>query len=103
MSTKQLLWFWFLWLVTAYAWLRGYAEFIHGMFGQYAAPNARYVRFWVGLLIAGLLVLGGSIYLKNQELPRLALGLVAVPLVVASPYLLFLLGVLVFGGKTRWN
>jgi hypothetical protein len=103
MSNYTLLLFWALWLGTAYGTLRAYGELINGVFGQYATPTPQYLRFWILLIVAALLVLGGSVYLKSHGQPTSALWLVAVPALIASPYLLFLLIVLLFGRKMRWN
>lgn len=92
-----------MWLLDVLAALYGYREFILGLFGQFAAPNRKYVTLWVGLLGAALFLIVGSLYFKNQGYTTLALSLVAVPLVLTLPYLLWILVILLSGKNARWN
>ena len=103
MSNSMLIVFWVVWLLDVLLALYGYREFIQGVFGQYAAPNAKYIFLWTGLLLGILAILGGSLYLKRHDSPVMAVGVAAAPLVLLSPYGLFLLAMLVFGRNTRWN
>lgn len=103
MSNSMLIGFWVVWLLVALLALYGYREFIQGVFGQYAAPTSKYIFLWVGLLAFAVAVLSGSIYLKQHGDHYMALGVAAAPLVLLSPYGLFLLAMLVFGRNTRWN
>jgi ABC-type transport system involved in multi-copper enzyme maturation permease subunit len=102
MTKTMLLFFWILWLLDVLAALYGYREFIGGVFGRYASANAKYILLWLSLLSAILLILGASLYFKNQERPMAALIVALIPLVLATPYILFL-GAAMLGGKNRWN
>ena len=103
MSKTTLLLFWAMWLLDVLAALYGYREFIFGIFGQHATPTRKYVTLWLGLLGAATFLIIGSLYFKNQGQTTLALSLLAVPLVLALPYLLFMLIILLSGKNTRWN
>ena len=103
MSKTTLTIFWVLWLLNVLAALYGWREFLQGVFGQYAAPTSRYIFLWLTLMVIMLVVLAGSIYLKNHDLTTAAISLVSGPLVVALPYLLWLAVVLVAGRNARWN
>lgn len=98
----MLLLFWALWLLDVLAALYGYREFIGGVFGRYAAPNARYIGLWLGLLAIILAIIGGSLYFKNHDRPMAAMIVAVIPLVLALPYGLFL-GALMLGGKNNWR
>ncbi len=102
MSATTLVWFWVLWLLDLLAALFGFREFMTGAFGQYPITSTKYVRLWVALLIAILLILTGSIYFKNHAQALVAMVIAAIPLMIATPYALFLL-VLMSSGKNRWN
>jgi hypothetical protein len=103
MSKNSLVMFWVFWLLDVLLILFAYREFIMLTFGQYAAPNFKLVALWVVLLLAAFGIIAGSIYLKNHEQTRLAIGLAAVPLVLMLPYVLFLLVMVIGGSNTRWN
>jgi len=103
MSTKTLTLFWVCWLIDVLITLYGYREFLQGMFGQYAAPSAKYIFMWVVLFIFAALVIGGSLYFKNHDRATLALSIVSTPLVLALPYLLWVAVVLLSGKNARWN
>jgi hypothetical protein len=102
MSKTTLVFFWVIWLLDVLMALFGYREFITGVFGQYAAPNSKYVVLWTVLLVAIMLILFGSLYFKNHERPSAALIVAAIPLVLALPYALFMAAVLI-SGNNRWN
>ncbi|MBL7804144.1 MAG: hypothetical protein JNL02_10445 [Saprospiraceae bacterium] len=102
MSKTNLLLFWIFWLLDVALALYGYKEFILGVFGRYAAPTSKYLNLWAIILLAALLVLSGSIYLKNNGHPGWALTLVAAPLVLALPYLLYMLSIVLLGPK-NWR
>ncbi len=94
--------FWVVWLLDVLIALFGYREFIGGVFGRYASASSKYVLLWVFILIALLLIIGGSLYFKNQERASTAITVAVIPLVLALPYALFL-AVVMLSGKTRWN
>ncbi|HNM24590.1 MAG TPA: hypothetical protein PKL15_04130 [Saprospiraceae bacterium] len=102
MSKTSLMLFWIFWLLDVLLALYGYREFILGTFGQYAAPTPKYLRLWILLLTAALLLLSGSIYLKDHGRPGLALTLVAIPMILALPYLLYIVSILLLGPK-NWR
>lgn len=91
----MLILFWVLWLLDVLAALYGHREFIMGVFGQYAAPSAGYVLMWTALLLAILAILIGSVYLKNHGHPTVALIVAAVPAVLALPFLLYMLAIVI--------
>ena len=102
MSKTTLVFFWIIWLVDVLMALFGYREFIQGVFGQYAAPNSKYLTLWSGILVAFLLILSGSLYFKHQGQASTAMTIAAIPLVLALPYALFL-AVAMLGGKNSWR
>lgn len=103
MSKITLVLFWAIWLLDVLLALFGYREFIQGIFGLYAAPNAKYIFLWLILMAIALLILYGSVYFKNQGHTMMALCVAGAPLVLALPYVLWLI-VAVIGGKgARWN
>lgn len=103
MSKTTLTLFWGLWLLNVLAALYGWREFLQGVFGQYAAPTTRYILLWSALMSIMLIVLAGSVYLKNHERTTAAISLVSGPLVVALPYLFWLAVVVLAGKNARWN
>lgn len=103
MTKSTLTLFWMLWLLDVLIVLFGYREFIQGVFGQYAAPNSKYISLWLALFVAAALVIGGSLYLKNQGRSAMALSVAATPLVLALPYILWLVVALLASKNTRWN
>ncbi len=103
MTTKILTLFWVLWLIDVLITLYGYREFIQGVFGQYAAPSAKYISMWIVLFLIAALVIGGSLYFKNQGKTAIAFSVASVPLVLALPYVLWLAVVLLSGKNARWN
>ncbi|MBL7780063.1 MAG: hypothetical protein JNM22_02515 [Saprospiraceae bacterium] len=103
MTKTTLTLFWGLWLLNVLAALYGWREFLQGVFGQYAAPTSRYILLWTMLMAIMLVVLAGSIYLKNHGWATAAISLVSGPLVVALPYLFWLAVMLVAGRNARWN
>lgn len=103
MTKTTLILFWVIWHLDVLATLFGYREFINGVFGRYAAPSVKYILMWVALLIAALLIIGGSLYFKNQGQATTALSIAAAPLVLALPYVLWMV-VFIFSGKnTNWR
>ncbi len=102
MSKTSLILFWIFWLLDVLLALYGYREFILGVFGQYASPTPKYLGLWVVLLAAGLLILAGGIYLKDHGRTGLALTVVAIPMVLALPYLLYIVSVILLGPK-NWR
>jgi len=103
MSKTTLLLFWVFWLLDVLIALLGYREFIGGVFGRYAAPSFKYVALWVTLLLAALLIVCGSLYLKNHDRPSAALTVAAIPLVLALPYVLWLGVAVLSGSKANWR
>lgn len=103
MSKTSLLLFWIFWLLDVLIALFGHREFIMGVFGHYASPTRSYILLWTALLSAGLLIIGGSLYLKNHGYPVAALGVAAVPLVLALPYVLWLLVVIFTSSSGSWR
>lgn len=103
MTKTTLLLFWVFWLFDVLLALFGYREFILGIFGRYASPNAKYITLWVGLLGVALLIICGSVYLKNHGHPSQALMVAAIPLVLALPYVLWLAMALLSGKSTNWH
>lgn len=91
----MLILFWVLWLLDVFAALYGHREFIMGVFGQYAAPSPTYILMWTVLLLAILAILFGSVYLKNHGQPTAALIVAAVPVVLALPFLLYMLAIII--------
>ena len=102
MEKSTLVLFWIMWLIDVLIALLGYREFIGGVFGRYAAPTMKYVTLWVLLLLAMLLLIGGSLYFKNHGKSAVAMSIAAIPLVLALPYALFL-AVVMMGGKNNWQ
>ncbi len=102
MTNNMLLLFWVLWLLDVLAALFGYREFISGVFGRYASASPKYLSLWIPMLIAILLIITGSLYLKNHERPMAAIIVAVMPVVLALPYALFL-GALMLGGKNNWR
>ena len=103
MSLIALTLFWVIWLIDVLITLYGYREFIQGVFGQYAAPTSKYISMWIVLFLIAALVIGGSLYFKNQGNTTMAFSVAALPLVVALPYALWLAVVLISGKNARWN
>jgi hypothetical protein len=103
MTKTTLILFWVIWLIDVLIALFGYREFINGIFGRYAAPSTKYVLFWVALLLASMLIIGGSLYFKNQGQPATAVRVAAIPMVLALPYILWLAVVIVSGKSTNWR
>ncbi len=103
MSKTSLTLFWVIWLIDVLIALYGYREFIQGVFGQYAAPNSKYITLWIVLLVVALLVIGGSLFFKNQGNTTMAFSVAALPLVVALPYALWMAVILISGKNARWN
>ncbi len=103
MSKTTLLIFWIIWLIDVLAALFAHREFIVGVFGRYAAPNSKYIFLWTIILCAFLIILYGSIYLKNHGQSKAALTVVSIPVVLALPYLLFLGAVILGGRNTNWH
>lgn len=103
MTKTSLTLFWVIWLIDVLITLYGYREFLQGMFGQYAAPSSKYISMWVVLFLIAALVIGGSLYFKNQGKTAIAFSVASVPLVLALPYALWLAVVLLSGKNTRWN
>lgn len=103
MTKTTLVLFWVIWHVDVLMTLFGYREFIQGLFGRYAAPSVKYILLWVTLFIAALLIIGGSLYFKNHGQATLAMSIVATPLVLALPYILWLAVVIVGGKSTNWR
>ena len=99
MSKTSLLLFWIFWLLDVLIALFGHREFIMGVFGRYSSPSLSYILMWTALLGAGLLIISGSLYLKNHGQLTAALGVAAIPLVLALPYVLWL-GVAILGSKS---
>lgn len=102
MSKTTLVLFWVMWLLDVLFALYGYREFIGGVFGRYASPSTRYIALWAGLLLFALLIICGSLYFKNQGNTGTALSIVAIPLVLALPYALYLAAVMI-GSKGKWQ
>lgn len=103
MTTKFLTLFWVIWLIDVLITLYGYREFLQGLFGQYAAPSSKYISMWVVLFIFAALVIGGSLYFKNQDRATMALSIAATPLVLASPFILWWAVIMLSGKNIRWN
>ena len=103
MTKTALLLFWAVWLLDVLVALFGYREFLNGLFGRYASPTSKYIGLWVVLLAAALVIIGGSLYLKNQGRSAMALGVAAIPMILALPYLLWLAVVLLSGNNTNWR
>ena len=103
MSKTTLIFFWVIWLLDVLIALLGHREFITGVFGRYAAPNSKYIWLWVALFAAMLFVICGSLYFKNHGYPKAAMSIVCTPLVLALPYLLWLVVVILSGKNARWN
>lgn len=103
MSKTSLILFWVCWLLDVLMALYGHREFIMGVFGRYAAPSPKYISMWTALFGAGLLIITGSLYLKNHGQPGVALWVAAIPMVFALPYVLWL-ALMVIGGKSsNWR
>lgn len=102
MSKTTLVFFWIIWLLDLLMTLYGYNEFLTGVFGHYASPSSKYLAMWIFILVILLLILCGSVYLKNHGQSSMALIVAAIPMVLALPYLLFL-GVSIFGGSNNWR
>lgn len=103
MSKSALLWFWILWLLDLLMALFAYRDFIMGAFGRYAAPLGKYIALWVVVFVVALLILGGSLYFKNNGRSTAALVVAAVPIVLALPYVLFVGVLVLFGGSNTWR
>jgi len=95
MTKTMLILFWVLWLLDVLAALYGHREFLMGVFGQYAAPSTSYVLLWTTLLLAILAILFGSVYFKNHGQPTAALIVAAIPAVLALPFLLYMLAIMI--------
>ena len=102
MSKTTLVWFWVMWLLDVLMALFGYHEFLNGLFGRYANPSFKYISIWVIMLMAALVIICGSLYFKNHGHASTALSVAAIPLVLALPYVLFLV-VAVSGKGTNWH
>ncbi len=103
MTKSTLTLFWVFWLLDVLIVLFGYREFIGGVFGRSAAPNSKYISLWLALFLVAALVIGGSLYFKNQGRATIALSVAATPLVLALPYLLWVAVILLSGKNVRWN
>lgn len=103
MTKTQLTFFWVLWLLDVLVALYGYREFIQGVFGQYSAPTSKYILLWVVLLAVALGILVSSVYFKNHGSNTMAFSVAAAPLVLALPYIFWLVVVLLTGKNARWN
>lgn len=102
MSKNILLLFWIMWLLDVLMAIFGYREFIGGVFGRYAAPTAKYLGLWVVLLSVMFAILYAAVYFKNLGQYSTAMTVVAIPLVLSLPYVLFLVAVMA-GGKGNWQ
>ena len=103
MTKTSLTLFWAIWLIDVLITLYGYREFLQGMFGQYAAPSSKHISMWVVLFLIAAVVIGGSLYFKNQGKTAIAFSVASVPLVLALPYVLWLAAALLSGKNARWN
>lgn len=103
MTKTSLTLFWVLWLLDVLVVLYGYREFIQNVFGQYAAPNSKFVSMWIVLFVIALGVICGSLYYKNQGNTTMAFTIAAAPLVLALPYIFWLAVALLSGKNARWN
>lgn len=103
MTKTTLTLFWVLWLLDVFIALYGYREFIQGVFGRYAAPSRKYISLWIALFVVAAVVIGGSLYLKNEGWISAAFIVAAIPLVLALPYVFWLAIVLLSGKNARWN
>ncbi|MBK8706371.1 MAG: hypothetical protein IPN33_24290 [Saprospiraceae bacterium] len=103
MTKTTLLTFWIIWLLDVLLFLFGYREFIQGVFGRYAGPTAKYIWPWVGILIVGLVIICGSLYLKKHGHPGMAIKVAAIPLVLALPYVLWIAMIVLMGRGTNWR
>lgn len=103
MTKTTLLTFWIIWLLDVLLLLYGYREFIQGVFGRYAGPTAKYIWLWVGILIVGLVIICGSLYLKKHGHAGIAIKVAAIPLVLALPYALWITMIVIMGRGTNWR
>lgn len=103
MSKTAILIFWIIWLLDVLIALLGYREFISGAFGRYAAPSGKYIALWITLLLAALLIISGSLLLKNKGQINTAISIAAIPLVLALPYALWILSTMIFGKGNMWR
>ena len=103
MTKTTLVLFWVMWLVDVLITLYGYREFIQGVFGQYATPSRKYISLWMVLFLVAFIVIGGSLYLKNHHQTGMAFALVSVPLVLTTPYVLWMALIALIGKNARWN
>jgi hypothetical protein len=103
MTKTTLILFWIFWLLDVLIALFGYREFMFGLFGRNATPSSKYISIWLTLLAVATLIIGGSLYFKNQGHSTTALYVAATPLVLALPYLLWMAVILLSGKNTRWN
>lgn len=103
MSKTTLILFWVMWLIDVLMTLFGYREFIMGMFGRYSSPSPTYVTMWVSILLIAFAVISGSLYFKNQGQTMASMIVVALPLVLALPYALFMGVVMLSGKNAHWR
>lgn len=102
MGKSMLVLFWVIWHLDVLIALFGYREFIMGVFGRYAAANSSYILFWTVLMLVMLAIISGSVYLKNHDKATMGLMVAAIPVVLALPYVLWLLSIMIFGGN-NWR
>lgn len=95
--------FWLCWLVDFGLAYYGYFEFMRGVFGQYSAPTGQYITLWLGLLGFGALVIGGSLYLKNQGHLGWATLIAAIPVGPALLYGLWILTMVIGSKGSNWQ
>jgi hypothetical protein len=103
MSKTTLLTFWVIWLLDVLIALFGYREFILGVFGRYAAPSGKYLVLWIALMGVALLITCGSLYFKKHGNMNTAITIAAIPLVIALPYALWLVMVVIMGRGANWH
>ncbi|MEQ1745415.1 MAG: hypothetical protein ABMA02_08320 [Saprospiraceae bacterium] len=101
MTKITLILFWVLWLLDVVAALYAHREFIMGVFGRYAAPTPTYILMWTALILALLVLLFGSLYLKNHNHPWAALIIAAIPAVLSLPFLLYIGTVIIL--RPNWR
>ncbi len=95
MTKTILILFWVLWLLDVLAALYGHREFLMGIFGHFSAPTPGYILMWTAMLLGILAILFGSLYFKTHGQPTAALILAAVPVVLALPFLLYMLVIII--------
>jgi len=103
MSKTSLVLFWIIWLIDVLILLFGHQEFLQLVFGRNSSPGIKTIGIWVFLIVLMLLIICGSLYLKNHAKATMAIMVSSIPLVIALPYFLWL-GVVLFSGKsTNWH